>query len=68
MLKDKEKTLDENLYWLSNKKHSYEKLNELEKVSAVTTVKRDDNGHAAIEISNPGKETAFFIRLKVIEQ
>ncbi len=68
ILKDKDKIIDENLYWFSNKKHSYEKLNELEKVSAATTVKRGDNGHAAIEISNPGKETAFFIRLKVIDR
>ena len=29
LLKDGDKTLDENLYWLSNKKHSYEKLNDL---------------------------------------
>jgi hypothetical protein len=66
ILKDGEKILDENLYWLSNKKHSYEKLNELEKVSASVTVKRGGNGHAAIEISNPKAETAFFIRLKVL--
>lgn len=65
-LKNNEKKLDENLYWLTNKKHSYEKLNELEKVSPVTSVKRGDPGHAGIEISNPGKETAFFIRLKVM--
>jgi hypothetical protein len=67
MLKDKVKILDENLYWLSNRKHSYEKLNELEKVSALISVRRVDEGHALIEISNPGKETAFFIRLKVID-
>ena len=66
LLKDGDKTLDENLYWLSNKKHSYEKLNKLEKVSASVMVKRGVNGHAAIEISNPGAETAFFIRLKVL--
>jgi mannosylglycoprotein endo-beta-mannosidase len=65
-LKDKDKTIDENLYWLTNRKHSYEKLNELEKVSPLTSVKRGDNGHASVEISNPGKETAFFIRLKVM--
>jgi hypothetical protein len=68
LLKDKEKALDENLYWLSDKKHSYEKLNELEKVDVATAIKRGDNGHASVEISNPGKETAFFIRLKVINK
>jgi mannosylglycoprotein endo-beta-mannosidase len=68
MLKDKEKTLDENLYWLSNKKHSYEKLNELEKVSTSCVITRGDNGYATVTISNPGKETAFFIRLKVLNK
>ncbi len=68
MLKDKDRTIDENLYWLSDKKHSYEKLNELEKTTPVISVKRGDNGHAMIEISNPGKETAFFIRLKVLDK
>ena len=29
-LTDHDKVLDENLYWLSNKPHSYEKLNDLE--------------------------------------
>ena len=66
LLRDKDKTIDENLYWLTNKKHSYEKLNELEKTSPVTSVIRGENGHASVEISNNGKETAFFIRLKVL--
>jgi mannosylglycoprotein endo-beta-mannosidase len=65
-LKNNEKLIDENLYWLSNKKHSYEKLNDLEKVTTITSIRREDDGHAAIEISNAGKETAFFIRLKVM--
>ena len=68
VLKDGDKTLDENLYWLSNKKHSYEKLNELEKSAAIAQIKRSGNGHATVEISNPGKETAFFIRLKVVNK
>jgi mannosylglycoprotein endo-beta-mannosidase len=68
LLKDNEKILDENLYWLSNKKHSYEKLNELEKVTLGTSIKRVENNHASVEISNPGKETAFFIRLKVLNR
>ncbi len=67
ILKNNDGKIDENLYWLTNRKHSYEKLNELEKVTPATTVKRGDAGHATIEISNPGKETAFFIRLKVAD-
>jgi mannosylglycoprotein endo-beta-mannosidase len=65
-LKHYSELLDENLYWLSNKKHSYEKLNGLEKVTTVTSVKRDGKEGAVIEISNPSDETAFFIRLKVV--
>jgi mannosylglycoprotein endo-beta-mannosidase len=58
-------TIDENLYWLSNKKHCYEKLNDLEKSSVAAVIHRTDQGHYLIDVSNPGKETAFFIRLKV---
>ena len=65
---DHDKLLDDNLYWLSNKPHSYEKLNELEKVTVKTTINRSDDGHADIQISNPNNETAFFIRLKIMNE
>ncbi len=65
LLTDKDKTIDENLYWLSNKQHSYEKLNDLDKVTLKTGVIKSDDSHAVITISNPGNETAFFIRLKI---
>jgi len=67
-LNDKEKMLDENLYWLSNKTHSYEKLNELSDVVLHTSIKKSDPDHAIINVSNEGGETAFFIRLKIISQ
>jgi hypothetical protein len=60
--------LDENLYWLSNKKHSYEKLNELEKVTINASIKKNESGHATINLSNTKGETAFFIRLKIVNQ
>jgi hypothetical protein len=63
---DQDKVVDENLYWLSNKIHSYEKLNELKKVIVKAVVKKSDEGHSVIEISNPTDETAFFIRLKIL--
>jgi Beta-galactosidase/beta-glucuronidase len=63
---DDDKLLDENLYWLSNKPHSYEKLNELGKVIVKTAINKSDEDHAVIVISNPNNETAFFIRLKII--
>ena len=65
MLKDKDQTIDENLYWLSNKQHSYEKLNELAKVTVRTAVNKTDAAKIKISISNPSNEPAFFIRLKV---
>ncbi len=65
MLSDQDKIVDENLYWLSNKNHSYEKLNELHKVSVNAEMKKGSEGQSAITLSNPGNETAFFIRLKV---
>ena len=65
-LTDRDKVVDENLYWLSNKIHSYEKLNELEKVVLKAVIKKSDEDHSVIEISNPGGETAFFIRLKIM--
>lgn len=64
-LADQDKTVDENIYWLSNKPHSYEKLNELEKVTVNAEIKKSGNGQSVIRISNPKNETAFFIRLKV---
>jgi hypothetical protein len=58
--------LDENLYWLSNKKHSYENLNELGKVTLKSAVIKGSDGNAVVKISNPTAETAFFIRLKIM--
>lgn len=64
---DQNKVVDENLYWLTNKVHSYEKLNELRKVALKTAVVMTDENHAGISVTNPENETAFFIRLKVID-
>ena len=61
------KVLDENLYWLSGKPHSYEKLNELQKVEVRSAIASNDGKKAIIEVSNPGSETAFFIRLKITD-
>jgi mannosylglycoprotein endo-beta-mannosidase len=60
-----DKVVDENIYWLSNKPHSYEKLNDLGKVTVKAVIMKSADDHAVIEISNPGNETAFFIRLKI---
>jgi hypothetical protein len=65
-LADRGRVLDENLYWLSNNPSSYEKMNKLEKISLKTALNMKGEGHAVIEISNQENETAFFIRLKVM--
>jgi hypothetical protein len=66
-LTDQNKVLDENLYWLSNKPHSFEKLNELGKITLNSGINKIDEGHFALSISNPNNETAFFIRLKIMD-
>jgi len=58
--------VDENLYWLTTKPKSYEALNELATVKLSATAEKSDTGTSYITVSNPGKETAFFIRLKVL--
>jgi hypothetical protein len=65
-ISDEDKLVDENIYWLSNKPHSYEKLNELQKVKVIAEIKNTGEGKSIIKLSNPGNETAFFIRLKVM--
>jgi hypothetical protein len=58
---------DENLYWLSQPGKSYEKLNELKQTNLQADFKVNAKGAKVATISNPGNETAFFIRLKVID-
>ena len=70
--------LDENFYWLTAKPKSYEALNELTLVKLQVSTEKSENGKAPeqgnagkgqmiVTISNPGMETAFFIRLKVVD-
>jgi len=65
---EKGKELDENFYWLTTKTKSYDALNELGPARLVTTVRKNLAGKSLLTISNPGKETAFFIRLTVQDQ
>jgi mannosylglycoprotein endo-beta-mannosidase len=68
ILDDKGGELDENLYWLTAKPKSYEALNELEPVKLEATTEKIASDKAQVTISNPTKETAFFIRLKVVDE
>ena len=65
-LSEGNKLVDENIYWLSKNSHSYENLNELKKVTVKADLKNAGEGKSVIRISNPENETAFFIRLKVM--
>jgi mannosylglycoprotein endo-beta-mannosidase len=65
LLTDKGKIMDENFYWLSNNPGKYNALNKLNKAIVRLNIKRTSPGNAIVIISNPGPETAFFIRLKV---
>lgn len=68
-LMDKENNLkDQNFYWLSEPGKSYEKLNDLKKTTIQAEFKTDSKGEKIAVVSNPGNETAFFIRLKVQDQ
>jgi len=63
LLNASDQQLDENFYWLAKPGKSFEKLNELKQV----VLAAEYNGKS-VEISNPGSETAFFIRLKLVDE
>ena len=63
LLNTSDKQLDENFYWLAKPGKSFEKMNELKQV----VLAAEYNGKS-VEISNPGSETAFFIRLKTVDE
>jgi len=63
LLNAKGQDIDGNFYWLSKPGMSYEKLNELKPVSLQLEYKEN-----IALITNPTNETAFFIRLKVLDQ
>lgn len=63
LLDRENKVIDENFYWLAKPGKSYTKLNELKPV----TLQLEYRSNVAV-ISNPTSETAFFIRMKVIDE
>ena len=68
LLDEKGKELDENFYWLTSKPKSYEALNELAPGKLEVAAGKSEDGNYSVTISNPGNETAFFIRLKVVDE
>lgn len=59
---------DQNLYWLSVKKGDYRDLNNLRKAQVSGIHKKNEDGSYTITISNTGDETAFFIRVKSLDE
>jgi len=68
LLDEKGKELDENFYWLTTKAKSYEALNELKPVKLKLTSGKRTRNETVVTVSNPGRETAFFIRIKVVDE
>ncbi len=60
--------LDENLYWLTTKPRSYEALNQLGKVKLQYSSEKSPPFGRSMKVTNPGKETAFFVRIKVVDE
>lgn len=67
-LKKAGKAIDENLYWLTNTPRSYEKLNELKKTDVTVSLREKNQGKISVQLSNQSKESAFFIRLKTVNE
>jgi hypothetical protein len=61
-----EKIADENFYWISGIPGSYQYLNKLGNQSVELNLHKTGPGNARVSLSNKGPETAFFIRLKVL--
>ncbi len=68
LLDQENRVIDENFYWLSKPGKSYEKLNELKPVNLQIEFRENSKGEKVAAISNPTNETAFFIRLKVLDE
>jgi hypothetical protein len=62
------KTVDENLYWLTNSPNDTQDLEKLEAAQFRIEVKNENPGHYIANIKNSGEETAFFSRLKVVNK
>ncbi len=61
-------TVDENLYWLTNSPEDLQDLEELNPASIQMNTGKDKEGAHMLTLKNEGQETAFFIRLKVVNE
>jgi len=65
---DRGDVLDENFYWLSSEPGSYRQLSELKQTMIKVEPESIDDGRMKVEFENDSDETAFFIRLKIINE
>ena len=67
LINQNKQLVDQNFYWLSQPGKSYEKLNDLKLVSLKWEFKSNTAGEKIAVVSNTTNETAFFIRLKLVD-
>ncbi len=60
--------VDENLYWLTSDEASWKELNKLTSAELKHEVSTENSEHTKITLTNTGDETAFFMRLKLIDK
>jgi mannosylglycoprotein endo-beta-mannosidase len=63
---DKGETVDENLYWLTTQPSGYQDLEKLMPAELKIGSAKVAGGKTSVTVRNTGKETAFFTRLKII--
>lgn len=69
LLKDpKGQTIDENLYWLTHQPSDFRELETLQPATLQLSTESGKSGQTWLHIKNNGKETAFFIRVKVVDK
>ncbi len=65
---EKEKTIDENLYWLTGTPNDVQKLEELEEVDLQVRIIKESPTKIITTVENTSNETAFFTRIKVLDK
>lgn len=60
--------LDENLYWLTSKETDWLEPERLKPADLEVAVTKNENGLINATIENTGRETAFFLRMKISDK
>jgi hypothetical protein len=65
---NKGELLDENLYWLAARESDWLELEGIRPAELQVSVSERDDGSILAAIENTGKETAFFLRMKISDK